>query len=302
MHNGPVTRLVLWDIDGTLVDAAGFGWRVAQQAYLQVCGSPLTTTVVLAGRTDRAIYLDALAVNGRDDSDLAALCHAIGVVAAANQADLRAGGGRALPGAVEAIAALAAQPGVVQSVLTGNIRSLGVVKLDAVGLLDPLDLAVAAFGDDHIARADLVTVARELFSARNGSGPPPDIVLIGDTPLDVAAARESGAGMVAVATGDFTAGELTEAGAPVVLPDLTDLDRLVDAVLSASRTSCGGRTAGLHDAGRRTVDRDDQCRRVRAHRPALAGRGGQHARRAQPAARRLRPRRGGAVRRPSPRP
>ena len=96
-------------------------------------------------------------MNGHDDSDLAALCHAIGVIAAANHADLRAGGGRALPGAVEAIAALAAQPGVVQSVLTGNIRSLGVVKLDAVGLLDPLDLAVAAFGDDHIARADLVS-------------------------------------------------------------------------------------------------------------------------------------------------
>jgi phosphoglycolate phosphatase-like HAD superfamily hydrolase len=233
MHNGPVTRLVLWDIDGTLVDAAGFGWRVAQQAYLQVCGSPLTTTVPLAGRTDRAIYLEALAVTGRGDTDLAALCQAIGVIAAANHEDLPAGGGRALPGALDAIAALAAQPGVVQSVLTGNLRALGVVKLDAFGLLDPLDLSVAAFGDDHVVRADLVTVARELFSARNGSGSPADIVLIGDTPLDVAAARESGAGIVAVATGQFTAGQLTEAGAPVVLPDLTDPDRLVAAVLSA---------------------------------------------------------------------
>jgi phosphoglycolate phosphatase len=228
-----VTRLVLWDIDGTLVDAAGFGTRVSQRAFLQVCGSPQTAKVPMAGRTDRAIFLETLAANGRDEGDIAALCQAIGVIAATSRDDLHAGGGRVLPGALGAIAALATQPGVIQSVLTGNLRELGLVKLGAFGLLDSLDLAVAAFGDDHVDRAHLVTVARELFSARNGSGPAPDIVLIGDTPLDVAAARDSGAGIVAVATGQFTAAELTEAGAPVVLPDLTDPGRLVAAVLAA---------------------------------------------------------------------
>jgi phosphoglycolate phosphatase-like HAD superfamily hydrolase len=225
--------LVLWDIDGTLVDAAGFGWRVVQQAFLQVCGSPMTTTVRLAGRTDRAIYLEALAANGRDDRDLAALCQAIEVIAATSRDDLLTNGGRVLPGARDAIAALAAQQGVTQSVLTGNLRALGVVKLGALDLLESLDLAVAAFGDDHVDRAHLVAVAREAFSARDGFGPPPDIVLIGDTPLDVSAARDSGAGIVAVATGQFSAAELTDAGAPVVLPDLTDPDRLVAAVLAA---------------------------------------------------------------------
>ena len=228
-----MTRLVLWDIDGTLVDAAGFGWRVGQQAYLEVCGVPLTITVALAGRTDRAIFLEALAANGLDDSPMAALCRAIGVLAEQQRDDLVAGGGRALPGAHEAIAALAGQPGVVQSVLTGNLRELGLVKLAALGLLDHLDTGVAAFGDDHVVRADLVDVARELYSARNGSGPAPQVVLIGDTPLDVAAARESGAGIVAVATGHFSAAELEAAGAAVVLPDLTDADRVVDAVLRA---------------------------------------------------------------------
>jgi phosphoglycolate phosphatase len=233
-EDGSVTRLVLWDIDGTLLDAAGFGWRVAERAFLEVCGSPLATTVPLAGRTDRSIYLEVLAANGRDEADLAALCAAIGVLAETTRDDLHAGGGRALPGAVAAIAALSAQAGVVQSVLTGNLRSLGLVKLGALGLLDRFDLAVAAFGDDHVVRADLVGVARERFGALDGSGPGPDIVLIGDTPLDVAAAHESGAAIVAVATGHFSAAELSAAGAPVVLPDLTDPDRVVAAVMAAT--------------------------------------------------------------------
>ena len=233
IYDVAVTRLVLWDIDGTLIDAAGFGSRMMQRAFLEVCGSPLATTVALAGRTDRAIYLDALAANGRDETNLAGLIQAIGSLAHAGRDDILTGGGRALPGAVEAITALAAQPGVVQSVLTGNIRSLGLVKLGAFGFLDHLDVGVAAFGDDHLDRADLVGVARELYRARDGAGPDPDIVLVGDTPLDVAAARDSGAGIVAVATGHFSADELEAAGAPVVLPDLTDPDRLVTAVLRA---------------------------------------------------------------------
>jgi phosphoglycolate phosphatase len=230
-----VTRLVLWDIDGTLMDAAGFGWRVIERAFRQVCGAALVTSVPLAGRTDRAINLDVLAAHGQDPGDLAALCHAIGVMAADHRDDLIAGGGRTLPGAVEAIAALAGSPDVVQSVLTGNLRALGLVKLGAVGLLERLDLEVAAFGDDHEVRAHLVEVAREQFRAREAVVP--DVVLVGDTPLDVEAAVLSGAGIVAVATGRYSIADLTAAGAPVVLPDLTDTPRVVAAVLAAMPTS-----------------------------------------------------------------
>lgn len=229
----PVTRLVLWDIDGTLINAAGFGWRIVQQAYLDVCGLPLATTVVLAGRTDRAIYLEALAINGRDERDVATLCRTVGELAERHRDDVVAGGGRALPGALDAITALAGRPDVLQSVLSGNLRAMGVVKLTALGLLDHLDLGLSAFGDDHVVRADLVGVARQAYAARNGSGPAPRIVLIGDTPLDIAAARESGAGIVAVATGHYSAAELEAAGATAVLPDLTDTDRVVDAVMRA---------------------------------------------------------------------
>jgi phosphoglycolate phosphatase len=224
---------VLWDIDGTLINAAGFGWRMVQQAYRQVCGEPLVTVVQLAGRTDRAIYLEALASSGRDDRDLAAMYQAIAVLARAGRDDLLAGGGRALPGALAAISALGSRSGVMQSILSGNLRALGLVKLDAFGLLDRLDIELAAFGDDHTVRADLVEVTRGLYRARDPLAPDPDVVLIGDTPLDIAAARESGAGIVAVATGHYSAAELTAAGAPIVLPDLTDSDRVIEAVLSA---------------------------------------------------------------------
>lgn len=226
-----MTRLVLWDIDGTLLDAAGFGRRLTEQAFLQVCPTPLVAMVPMAGRTDRAIHLDELAASGHDDTYLYPLCQTIGVLAEANRDDLLAGGGAALPGAREAIAALATQPDLVQSVLTGNLRALGLVKLGVFGLLDQLDIELAAFGDDHVVRADLVGVARDRFRIRHASEP--DVVLIGDTPLDIAAAAQSGAGIVAVATGRYSADELRAAGASVVLPDLTDADRVVAEVLAA---------------------------------------------------------------------
>jgi phosphoglycolate phosphatase-like HAD superfamily hydrolase len=135
---------------------------------------------------------------------------------------------------------------VVQSVLTGNLRALGVVKLAAVGLLERLDLEVAAFGDDHEVRAHLVEVARDQFRAREAVEP--TVVLVGDTPLDVEAAVTAGAGIVAVATGRYSMAELAATGAPVVLPDLADTPRVVAAILAARAsdpvgpaTRCAGR-------------------------------------------------------------
>ena len=172
-----------------------------------------------------------LAVHGREPADLPALCEAIGVLATVHSDELTAGGGRTLPGAMEAIAALTGSPDVVQSVLTGNLRALGLVKLKPFGLLERLDLELAAFGDDHEVRANLVEVAREQFRARDTGEP--DIVLVGDTPMDVEAALTAGTGIVAVATGRYSMADLTAAGAPVVLPDLTDTPRVVAAILAA---------------------------------------------------------------------
>ena len=132
--------------------------------------------------------------------------------------------GHVLPGAVAALTALAAAGGangtgaVHQSVLTGNIRPLAEVKLGAFGLTGLLELDIGAYGDSHEARSELVHVARERARAVTGTGfGGESTVLIGDTPLDVAALA-TGARAVGVATGGYTEADLAAAGAHAVLP------------------------------------------------------------------------------------
>jgi phosphoglycolate phosphatase len=123
---------------------------------------------------------------------------------------------------------------VVQSVLTGNMRILAEVKIRAPGLASYLDLGVGAFGDQHAVRSELVHIARRNASHAYGHAfAGQETVLVGDTPLDVAAALTTGARAVGVATGRSTAAQLTAAGAHAVLPDLTDTAAVVSAILGS---------------------------------------------------------------------
>jgi phosphoglycolate phosphatase len=225
--------LVLWDVDYTLVNAAGLGTRLYKEVFRGMFGRELTAVAPKAGRTDRAIVLDTLALAGVGeplawvDDFLAVLARRVVAVDGAVDAEVRA-----MPGASTAIAALAGA-GYRQSVLTGNIRPLAALKLHAAGLGEHLDLDVGAYGDAHEVRGELVRVARraarEAYGADFGGS---STVLVGDTPLDVAAALATGARAVGVAAGSFPAAELAAAGAHVVLPDLTDVSQVVAAVAS----------------------------------------------------------------------
>jgi phosphoglycolate phosphatase len=227
--------LVLWDVDYTLLSAGGLGNRLYGEVFRDMFGRDLTAVAPKAGRTDRAIMLDTLALAGvaepqaHVDEFLAALARRVTAVDGSAGAEVRA-----LPGAAAAIAALAAA-GLRQSVLTGNIRPLAAVKLAAAGLGEHLDLDVGAYGDVHEVRAELVHLARQAAAAAYGA----DFggratVLVGDTPLDVAAALATGARAVGVATGSFAAADLAAAGAHVVLPDLTGTARVLAAVTGQS--------------------------------------------------------------------
>jgi phosphoglycolate phosphatase-like HAD superfamily hydrolase len=125
---------------------------------------------------------------------------------------------------------------VYQSVLTGNIRPVAEVKLTALGLRDGIDLCIGAYGDDHEDRTELVHVARRRAAGVVGRSPSSfsgtATVVIGDTPLDVSAARAAGARAVGVATGSYSAADLLEAGAHAVLPDLTDTSAVLRALLA----------------------------------------------------------------------
>jgi phosphoglycolate phosphatase-like HAD superfamily hydrolase len=124
---------------------------------------------------------------------------------------------------------------VYQSVLTGNVRTLAQVKLDAVGLGHQLDLCIGAYGDDHEIRAELVHLARRRAadvhcrSASDFNGQA--TIVIGDTPLDIEAALAADARAVGVATGGYPATVLHAAGAHAVLTDLTNTPAILAALL-----------------------------------------------------------------------
>ncbi|WP_433869696.1 HAD family hydrolase [Saccharopolyspora sp. CA-218241] len=227
------SRLVLWDIDLTLIDAPGFGPRWYREALAEVTGDELAEMPETAGRTEAAIAADVLRRHGRDadEAAVAALYAALATAVAGSRAEL-AERGRALPGAARAMTALAAVPGVAQTLVTGNLAEVAFHKLDTFGLHHHVDFDIAGFGDTSPHRHDLIAEAVAKAAAKHGAPwPPEDVVVIGDTPHDVAGALRFGAIAIGVATGRSSAEELTTAGAHAVLPDLADTESVVAAIL-----------------------------------------------------------------------
>lgn len=232
---------MLWDVDYTLVATGRAGWHLYELVLAELYGLAMPGGLGgMGGRTDTSIALEVLAAAGVTNplTDLPKFQQRMAARAPELESMVREYG-RILPGAAEALAAvssLAEQDDgqlVVQSLLTGNIPALAEVKLGALGLTGHLDLSIGAYGDVSEVRADLVPVARQNAARRydaDFSGTA--TVLVGDTPKDVEAAADSGARAVAVASGNFTMRQLRDAGAEVVLPDLTDTAAVVGAVCS----------------------------------------------------------------------
>lgn len=219
---------MLWDVDQTLVNVDGLGREAFDLAFLRVFGREPATQPLMAGRTDRAIALDMMRDNGVD-GDLEVF-RAEAERALDELAHLLPVRGRALAGAAEALAAVFGR-GTAQSLLTGNVRRFAEVKLAAFDLLTHLDLDLGGYGWADPVRARLVDIARAAARDRLGrSFEGRRTVLVGDTPLDVEAALVSGASVLAVATGRYTAEELSAAGAHRVLPDLSDTDQVLSSL------------------------------------------------------------------------
>jgi phosphoglycolate phosphatase len=220
--------LVLWDIDGTLVDTAGHGRDAFEDAYLEVVGRPLESRVDYAGRTDHQIAVAML--EGLEDADghLPRVLEQL-VPALETRLDRMRAEGRAYPGVPEVLEALDGRENVRQSLLTGNLEANAAIKLRAFGLEGHVDFELGAYGSDpHERRSDLVAVARE--RAESKLGRPVRPVLVGDTPRDVQAAREAGVRVVAVATGFSDERALRDAQPDALLSDLSDTARAVAAI------------------------------------------------------------------------
>lgn len=227
-------RLVLWDIDLTLINARGMGRLVYERAFPQVTGVPMReVAMMLGGRTELETIQDTLALHELPVTDelVNGLLVALAEGFDAGRAEL-ATRGVVLPGAREALVALADRPGLRQSVLTGNTRAVSEIKLEVFGLAPYLDLSVGAFGDDHAERAALVAVALERADRHYGEAiAPHEVLLVGDTLNDVTAAQVSGARLVAVTTGRYTEADLRAAGATTILASLTELPALLPALI-----------------------------------------------------------------------
>lgn len=215
-------HLVLWDVDHTLIDSLGLGGTAYQRIFPQVTGQTMRRPALMDGRTDLGTIDHVLRSHDIEPTGelVAAMTAALAGVFDEVRVEL-AEKGRVLPGAREALVEFDADPAVHQSVLTGNTAEVARIKLGAFGLLGHFDLDIGAFGDDHLRRGGLVPVARERAARKLGVDFAPErIVLIGDTLNDVRAAHESGARLVAVATGPYSADELRSAGAEVVFETL----------------------------------------------------------------------------------
>ena len=235
--------LILFDIDGTLIKTGGAGIIAMERAACQLFGQPVNCEgIEIAGRLDTLIMPDMLRKCGRE-------------VTRDQLRTFRAGYGRhlgialkeqgarcqALPGVLEILSVLRANPGVALGLVTGNFSETGSMKLAACGI-DPGWFIHNGWGDGdgHGAhdeerpptRDALPCVAMTHFHKHHGRAPDPArVVVIGDTPHDVRCGQVNGCRTIAVATGKSSEDDLRQAGAGLVVRDLSDVAGVLEWML-----------------------------------------------------------------------
>jgi len=228
-------RLVLFDIDGTLLLSGGAGRRAILAAVAEEVGpAEGLERVRFDGKTDPQIVAELLAAAGRPQPPDAGLVEAVLTRYVAHlERDLAVNAHRAevMPGVPGLIAALEREPVVVLGLLTGNVAPGAALKLRAVRL-DPERFLVGAYGSDHAVRAALPPIAARRAEPHFGRVPRgEEVVIIGDTPDDVRCGQGIRARAIAVATGSYATEELRAAGAYAVFPDLGDTAAVCEAIL-----------------------------------------------------------------------
>jgi phosphoglycolate phosphatase len=240
-------RLVLWNIDLTLLDVGRVSRDSFADAFRRVTGRPMAALPQLAGRTDTEIFFESLYLNdvptGQDDvADselLSRYCWELEAAFVLRQDELLQQG-RLLTGARDAVQAAGALPGVVQTVLTGTIRPNAASKLHAFGLDQYFDLEIGGYGSDAYPRGSLLLMSRDKASKKYGTVVTQDMtVYLADTVRDVEAASVGGARSIAVATGRDSVAELRDAGADLVLADLADTDQVIMAIDRLTKVPAG---------------------------------------------------------------
>ncbi|MET7853517.1 haloacid dehalogenase-like hydrolase [Streptomyces avermitilis] len=227
--------LVLWDIDRTLLYVGDIDRQVYRETFAEIVGRPAEHlpargTGVTMPLAIRSLLLD----NGVPEADVPGLVPRMVELLpqrlAAHTDDLREQG-VLLPGAVDALKAVHAQPGCVPTVVTGNLKPNALLKLQAFDLAGFLDTEVGGYSSDNDHRPALVGVAQERAQAKYGTAfTGSNTVIIGDSLEDVRTGLEGGAPVIGVASGKTSASELRSAGADVVLGSLEEVAQVLDAI------------------------------------------------------------------------
>ena len=227
--------VILFDIDGTLLDMRGVGklsFVRALKAALEIDDD--LSTISFAGSTDLDVMRQVMERHHRPftraDFEQFHQQLPIELEAAAHQAELTL-----FPGVKPLLEALSARPEVILGLVTGNVESCAWIKLRQFNLHH--HFVLGAFGNEHGDRNEIARLAMQRVEAQLKPGQTIKArFLIGDTPNDIAAAHAIDAVSIAVATGKFTVESLKDAGAMVVLSDLSDTDCILE-LIKGSNTS-----------------------------------------------------------------
>lgn len=229
-------RVVLFDIDGTLLRSGGVGRIAMEQALEQVFGSPGSQDYHYDGKTDRQIVRDQMRLNGLTDAQIDAQMDEIMEAYLSGLRAELASGKREVHvfiGVRELLDVLESRDDVVLGLLTGNVESGARAKLGAAGI-DIDRFKVNAFGSDHELRPELPGVAQQRAKELLGKDIAGNrLIVIGDTPADIRCGEGIGARAIGVATGRYSTEDLASHGAYAVFETLADTNTVMERILSA---------------------------------------------------------------------
>jgi len=228
-----ISRLVLFDIDGTLLSSGRRGLESFSEALRRTFGTEGDlASYRFEGRLDPVIVFELMREAGIPDDVIverrpAALALYLDLLEEALSVDPPA----LKPGVADLVARVTASPSVVSALLTGNVQRGARIKLTAAGLWDHFLFGV--FGDEAPRRVDLGPIALARALERTGrTFSPSETVVVGDARADVECGRAIGARVVAVATGRTSVEELRAAGADTVLSSFADVESACEAILA----------------------------------------------------------------------